>query len=117
MFMLPELALGIALLVGLHLTAGGSITVGQLASYFATATLVVGPVRMLGMLLGQAVNATTALDRHYEVMDPERHHHPRVLDARRPVGRDRCGGAARCALPVRGRPRARPGRARRREPR
>ncbi|ATG56134.1 ABC transporter [Brachybacterium ginsengisoli] len=71
MFMLPELALGIALLVGLHLTAGGSISTGQLASYFATATLVVGPVRMLGMLLGQAVNATTALDRHYEVMDSE----------------------------------------------
>ncbi|MEE1619682.1 ABC transporter ATP-binding protein [Brachybacterium sp. J153] len=69
MFMLPEAALGVALLVGLHLTAEGSITTGQLASYFATATLVVGPVRMLGMLLGQAVNATTALDRHYEVMD------------------------------------------------
>ena len=69
MFMLPELALGIALLVGLHLTASGEITTGQLASYFATATLVVGPVRMLGMLFGQAVNATTALDRHYEVMD------------------------------------------------
>ncbi len=71
MFMLPELALGVALLVGLHLTASGSISTGQLASYFATATLVVGPVRMLGMLLGQAVNATTALDRHYEVMDSE----------------------------------------------
>jgi ATP-binding cassette subfamily B protein len=71
MFMLPELALGIALLVGLHLTANGDITTGQLASYFATATLVVGPVRMLGMLLGQAVNASTALDRHYEVMDTE----------------------------------------------
>ena len=69
MFMLPELALGVALLVGLHLTASGEISTGQLASYFATATLVVGPVRMLGMLLGQAVNATTALDRHYEVMD------------------------------------------------
>ena len=71
MFMLPELALGVALLVGLHLTAAGTISTGQLASYFATATLVVGPVRMLGMLLGQAVNATTALDRHYEVMDSE----------------------------------------------
>src|SRR5699024_4466695 len=69
MFMLPELALGVALLVGLHLTASGEISTGQLAAYFATATLVVGPVRMLGMLLGQAVNATTALDRHYEVMD------------------------------------------------
>ena len=71
MFMLPEAALGVALLVGLHLTANGDITTGQLASYFATATLVVGPVRMLGMLLGQAVNASTALDRHYEVMDTE----------------------------------------------
>ncbi|ASK65966.1 ABC transporter [Brachybacterium avium] len=71
MFMLPELALGIALLAGLHLTASGDISTGQLASYFATATLVVGPVRMLGMLLGQAVNATTALDRHFEVMDSE----------------------------------------------
>ena len=71
MFMLPEAALGVALLVGLHLTASGNITTGQLASYFATATLVVGPVRMLGMLLGQAVNASTALDRHYEVMDAE----------------------------------------------
>ncbi|AXK46817.1 ABC transporter ATP-binding protein [Brachybacterium saurashtrense] len=71
MFMLPELALGVALLVGLHLTANGDISTGQLASYFATATLVVGPVRMFGMLLGQAVNASTALDRHYEVMDSE----------------------------------------------
>ncbi|MGO2310876.1 ABC transporter ATP-binding protein [Brachybacterium tyrofermentans] len=71
MFMLPELALGVALVVGLYLTADDSITRGQLASYFATATLVVGPVRQLGMLLGQAVNATTALDRHYEVMDTE----------------------------------------------
>src|SRR5699024_2698555 len=70
-FMLRELALGIALRVGLHLTADGTISTGQLASYFATATLVGGPVRMLGMLLGQAVNATTALDRHYEVMDSE----------------------------------------------
>lgn len=71
MFMLPELALGVALFLGLHLTARGDMNVGQLAAYFATATLVVGPVRMLGMLFGQAVNATTALDRHYEVMDEE----------------------------------------------
>lgn len=69
MFMLPELALGVALLIGLHQTAEGSMTVGQLAAYFATATLVVGPTRMLGMLFGQAVNTSTALERHYEVID------------------------------------------------
>ncbi|GAB2538322.1 ABC transporter ATP-binding protein [Brachybacterium huguangmaarense] len=71
MFMLPELALGVALLLGLHQTAAGAMNVGQLASYFATATLVVGPTRMLGMLLGQAVNTTAALERHFEVMDTE----------------------------------------------
>lgn len=69
MFMLPELALGVALFTGIHLTARGSISPGDLAAYFATAVLVIGPVRMLGNLLGQAVNTTTALNRHYEVMD------------------------------------------------
>ncbi|MGO1946761.1 MULTISPECIES: ABC transporter ATP-binding protein [Brachybacterium] len=96
MFMLPELALGVALLVGLHLTANGSISTGQLASYFATATLVVGPVRMLGMLLGQAVNATTALDRHYDVMDAANRitspQEPVAVDPARAVGAVRLDG-------------------------
>ncbi|MGO2359527.1 MAG: ABC transporter ATP-binding protein [Brachybacterium tyrofermentans] len=96
MFTLPELALGVALLVGLYQTANGAISTGQLASYFATATLVVGPVRQLGMLLGQAVNATTALDRHYEVMDetnritsPE---HPVEVDTAHATGAVRLQG-------------------------
>ena len=93
MFMLPELALGVALLVGLHLTASGQITTGQLASYFATATLVVGPVRMLGMLLGQAVNATTALDRHYEVMDTA--NEITSLEDAAPIDRTAAKGAVR----------------------
>ncbi|MGO2994956.1 MAG: ABC transporter ATP-binding protein [Brachybacterium alimentarium] len=96
MFMLPELALGVALLVGLHLTANGSISTGQLASYFATATLVVGPVRQLGMLLGQAVNATTALDRHYDVMDAANRitspQEPVAVDPARAVGAVRLDG-------------------------
>ena len=96
MFMLPELALGAALLVGLHLTANGSISTGQLASYFATATLVVGPVRQLGMLLGQAVNATTALDRHYDVMDAANRitspQEPVAVDPARAVGAVRLDG-------------------------
>lgn len=47
------------------------MNVGQLASFFATATLVVGPTRMLGMLFGQAVQTTTALERYFEVMDTD----------------------------------------------
>jgi ATP-binding cassette subfamily B protein len=69
MFMLPELALGVSLLLGLYETANGNMDVGRLAAYFATATMVINPVRMLGNHLGQMVNTTTALNRHYEVMD------------------------------------------------
>ena len=71
MFTLPEIATGLSLLVGLHLTASGHMNVGQLAAYFTTAVLVTGPVRMLGQLLGMFVNTSTALDRHFEVMDAE----------------------------------------------
>jgi len=69
MMALPESVLGISLLLGLFQVNSGAMNVGQLASFFATATLVVGPTRMLGMLFGQAVNATTALERYFEVMD------------------------------------------------
>ncbi|UQN28521.1 ABC transporter ATP-binding protein [Brachybacterium kimchii] len=69
MFMLPEIALGLALLLGLYETSQDHMNTGQMASYFATATMVIGPVRMLGNHLGQAINTNTALDRHFEVMD------------------------------------------------
>ena len=71
MFMLaiPESMLGLCLLLGLLQVNAGTMNVGELASFFATATLVVGPTRMLGMLFGQAVQTTTALERYFEVMD------------------------------------------------
>src|SRR5690625_7607647 len=68
MLALPETMLGICLLLGLLHVNAGTMNVGELASFFATATLVVGPTRMLGMLFGQAVQTTTALERYFEVM-------------------------------------------------
>uniref|UniRef100_UPI0028A1EDEE ABC transporter ATP-binding protein n=1 Tax=Actinomyces sp. TaxID=29317 RepID=UPI0028A1EDEE len=69
MIALPETVLGAALFIGLHQVADGRITVGALAAYFTTATMVTGPVRMLGQHFAQAVNSKTALDRHWEVLD------------------------------------------------
>lgn len=69
MIALPETVLGVALFIGLHEVAAGQITVGALAAYFTTATMVTGPVRMLGQHFAQAVNSKTALDRHWEVLD------------------------------------------------
>lgn len=67
--MLPELALGVALGIGLFQISSGELTIGQLSAYFATVTLITNPVRMLGNILGMVVTTRTALDRHYEVMD------------------------------------------------
>lgn len=83
--LLPELALGTGLMVGLWLAATGQITIGALAAFFATAAAVANPVEMSGALVGMALTAKTAIDRHYEVMDqpatiadPEQ---PAVLEA------------------------------------
>lgn len=67
--LLPEIALGLALVIGIWECANGAMTIGQLSAYFATVTLVTGPVRQTGNILGNFVNTRTALDRHFEVMD------------------------------------------------
>ena len=67
--LLPELALGTGLMVGLWLAATNQITVGALAAFFATAAAVANPVEMSGALVGMALTAKTAIDRHYEVRD------------------------------------------------
>ncbi|MDQ4503826.1 ABC transporter ATP-binding protein [Sinomonas sp. ASV322] len=67
--LLPELALGAGLVTGVWLAATGQITVGALAAFFGTAAAVANPVEMSGALVGMALMAKTAIDRHYEVMD------------------------------------------------
>lgn len=66
---LPEAVLGVALAVGLYLTATGEITVGALAAFFATAAVLAGPVEAVGQLMGMTLSAKTAIDRHIDVLD------------------------------------------------
>lgn len=66
--LLPELALGAALLVGLRLVVDGGMSIGELSAFFATAMLLSIPVTMLGQMIGAAIAAVTALDRHFEVV-------------------------------------------------
>lgn len=68
---IPEAALGLGLAAGLWLTAQDQLSVGALVAYFATATVLAGPVENMGMLLGMTLTTKTALDRHFEVMDTE----------------------------------------------
>lgn len=67
--LLPELALGAGLVVGVMLAAGGELSIGALVAFFATAAVVAAPVEFSGMLLAMALTAKTAVDRHFEVMD------------------------------------------------
>lgn len=69
LIVIPELALGMALFIGLHQVAGGAMTVGALAAWFTTAAMVSMPVRMIGQLFAMTVNTKTALDRQWEVLD------------------------------------------------
>src|ERR671921_1441729 len=67
--LLPELALGGGLVVGVMLCASGQLSIGSLVAFFATAAVIASPVEFSGMLLAMALTAKTAVDRHYEVMD------------------------------------------------
>lgn len=67
--MIPELALGLALVVGVMSVAAGQLSIGALVSFFATAAVVAAPVESLGPLMAMTLTAKTAIDRHFEVMD------------------------------------------------
>ncbi|MDR6508861.1 ABC transporter ATP-binding protein [Arthrobacter oryzae] len=67
--LLPELALGTGLVVGIMLAADGQLSIGALVAFFATAAVVAAPVEFSGMLLAMALTAKSAIDRHFEVMD------------------------------------------------
>ena len=67
--LLPELALGAGLVVGVMLASTGELSIGALVAFFATAAVIATPVEFCGMLLAMALTAKTAVDRHFEVMD------------------------------------------------
>ncbi len=69
--LLPELALGASLVVGVLLAARGDVSIGALVAFFATAAVVAGPVEFIGPLLAMTFTAKTAIDRHYEVMETQ----------------------------------------------
>ncbi|WP_427870383.1 ABC transporter ATP-binding protein [Leucobacter luti] len=85
----PVLALGVCLLLGVLLASRGELTVGELFAFFAMAVALQWPMSSLGFLFSFLIDARTATDRVFEVFDaeilirdPER---PRTIE--RPEGR------------------------------
>ncbi|RKN09311.1 ABC transporter ATP-binding protein [Streptomyces radicis] len=66
---LPELFLGVALVLGVGQVADGTLTAGTLVAFMTTAMALRWPVESIGFLLALCNEAATATDRFFEVMD------------------------------------------------
>jgi ATP-binding cassette subfamily B protein len=69
LLLIPDVAFALCLLGGVWLASSGSLTVGQLFAFFATATVLRFPIESIGFLLSMTFDTRTAIDRLFEVMD------------------------------------------------
>jgi ATP-binding cassette subfamily B protein len=67
--LIPEITLAVCLVLGAVLAADGHISIGDLVAFFFTAAIINGPVVDLGMTLSMTLNARTAVDRFFEVLE------------------------------------------------
>ncbi|MFC9487589.1 ABC transporter ATP-binding protein [Streptomyces hydrogenans] len=68
---LPELAIGAALVLGTVRVADGDLSAGTLVAFLSTALALRWPVDSIGFLLAMSQEAVTATERYFEVMDAE----------------------------------------------
>lgn len=82
--LVPVLALGLCLLTGVVLVGLDELTVGELFAFFALAAAIRWPMNSLGFLFSFMIDARTATDRVFEVLDAELTvvdpEHPRTLE-------------------------------------
>jgi ATP-binding cassette, subfamily B, bacterial len=69
--LVPAVALAVCLVLGVVLASQGALTVGQLVAFFATATVLAWPIESIGFLLAFSVDARTATDRFFDILDSE----------------------------------------------
>ena len=69
LLLIPDVAFGICLVVGVWLASQGALSVGELVAFFATATVLRFPIESIGFLLSMTFDTRTAADRFFDVMD------------------------------------------------
>ncbi|WP_084361544.1 ABC transporter ATP-binding protein [Herbiconiux solani] len=69
--LIPDIAFGVCLVVGVWLASTGQTSVGALVAFFATGTVLLFPIWSLGYFLAMTLDAKTATLRFFEVMDSE----------------------------------------------
>ncbi|MEV0038773.1 ABC transporter ATP-binding protein [Streptomyces sp. NPDC050804] len=66
---IPELAIGVALVLGTIQVADGGLSAGTLVAFLSTALALRWPVESMGFLLAMSQESATATERFFEVMD------------------------------------------------
>ena len=66
---LPMLAQGTVLIVAGHMVVSGSLSLGAFFQFNLLLNMLVAPLRMLGMWIGQAQRATASGERIFEILD------------------------------------------------
>ncbi|MGD3105836.1 ABC transporter ATP-binding protein [Streptomyces sp. YGL11-2] len=94
--LLPELAVGTALVLGAVQVADGRLSAGTLVAFLSTALALRWPVGSIGFLLAMSSAAATAADRYFEVMDEPLPDDPAAPD--RAAARAADGTADRAAV-------------------
>ncbi|MEU1229456.1 ABC transporter ATP-binding protein [Streptomyces sp. NPDC005828] len=67
----PELAIGTALVLGTVQVADGNLSAGTLVAFLSTALALRWPVESIGFMLAMSKDAATATERYFEAMDVE----------------------------------------------
>ncbi|MCX4643069.1 ABC transporter ATP-binding protein [Streptomyces sp. NPDC055059] len=89
--LLPEMALGAALVLGSVQVADGKLSAGTLVAFLSTALALRWPIDSIGFLLAMSQEAATATRRFFEVMD-EPEESEGVSAAGAPAAEDGAGG-------------------------
>ena len=84
----PTVALAVCLVLGVWLASQGVLSVGELVAFFATATVLAWPIESIGFLLAFSVDARTATDRFFDILDSEN----QITDPEAPVSIERPRG-------------------------
>ncbi|MFH8250557.1 ABC transporter ATP-binding protein [Microbacterium sp. B2969] len=69
--LLPDIAFALCLAAGIALSALGQLTVAELFAFFAMATVLRWPMESIGFLFSFLLDARTATDRVFEVLDEQ----------------------------------------------
>ncbi|WP_240138016.1 ABC transporter ATP-binding protein [Streptomyces sp. MUM 178J] len=86
---IPELAIGAALVLGTVQVADGGLSAGTLVAFLSTALALRWPVESIGFLIAMSQEAATATERYFEVLDAEPESHGMSAPA---AGRAQEGG-------------------------